>query len=174
MVRGWLSFRRRLRASFWRDCRLRGQTWQPTWRASNAVSSRMIGWTEYWGRPVASSQRLVWWHRRVVKVTKILEHRSPVNPPLECMCRLIFTIQARSSFSRTPPSRDIGTVGGIRPAAEPTNIGRVYAEVWREAAARLGASIEELDRDVFEIRIGRACTRARQNTTANDDPVTSA
>jgi len=47
-----------------------------------------------------------------------------------------------------------------------------YAEVWREAAARLGASIEELDRDVFEIRIGRACTRARQNTTAIDDPVT--
>ena len=47
-----------------------------------------------------------------------------------------------------------------------------YAEVWREAAARLGASIEELDRDLFEIQLGRACTRARQNTTTIDDPVT--
>jgi len=47
-----------------------------------------------------------------------------------------------------------------------------YAEVWREAAARLGASIEELDKDVFEIRLGRACTRARQTMTTIDDPVT--
>jgi len=47
-----------------------------------------------------------------------------------------------------------------------------YAEVWREAAARLGGSVEQLDKDVLEIRLGRACTRARQSTTAIDDPVT--
>jgi cyanophycin synthetase len=47
-----------------------------------------------------------------------------------------------------------------------------YAEVWRDAAASLGASVEELDKDVLEIRLGRACTRARQTTTAIDDPVT--
>lgn len=49
---------------------------------------------------------------------------------------------------------------------------RFYTEVWHEAAARLGASVEQLDKDVVEIRLGRACTRARQNTTAIDDPVT--
>lgn len=47
-----------------------------------------------------------------------------------------------------------------------------YAEVWRAAAARLGATVEQLDKDVLEIRLGRACTRARQTTTAIDDPVT--
>jgi cyanophycin synthetase len=47
-----------------------------------------------------------------------------------------------------------------------------YAEVWREAAAHHGASVEQLDKDVLEIRLGRACTRARQTMTATDDPVT--
>jgi cyanophycin synthetase len=47
-----------------------------------------------------------------------------------------------------------------------------YAEVWREAAARHGASVQQLDKDVLEIRLGRACTRARQTMTAIDDPVT--
>ena len=47
-----------------------------------------------------------------------------------------------------------------------------YTEVWRDAAARLGATVEQLDKDVLEIRLGRACTRARQSTTAIDDPVT--
>lgn len=47
-----------------------------------------------------------------------------------------------------------------------------YTEVWRDAAARLGASVEQLDGDVVEIRLGRVCTRARQNTTTIDDPVT--
>ena len=47
-----------------------------------------------------------------------------------------------------------------------------YAQVWREAAARLGATVEQLDKDLLEIRLGRACTRARQTTTTVDDPVT--
>ena len=47
-----------------------------------------------------------------------------------------------------------------------------YAEVWREAAARHGASVEQLDKDLLEIRLGRACTRARRTMTAVDDPVT--
>jgi cyanophycin synthetase len=49
---------------------------------------------------------------------------------------------------------------------------RFYAEIWRDAAARLGASIEPLGNDILEIRIGPICTRVRQNTTAIDDPVT--
>jgi len=49
-----------------------------------------------------------------------------------------------------------------------------YAEAWRDAAARLGASVELLGNDILEIRSGRAYTRVRQNTTAIDDPVTLA
>lgn len=48
---------------------------------------------------------------------------------------------------------------------------RFYADVWRDAAARLGATVELLDKDVLEIRLGRACTRVRQTTTTIDDPV---
>jgi D-alanine-D-alanine ligase-like ATP-grasp enzyme len=47
-----------------------------------------------------------------------------------------------------------------------------YAAVWRDAAARLGASIELLGNEILEIRLDGACTRVRQNTTAIDDPVT--
>lgn len=47
-----------------------------------------------------------------------------------------------------------------------------YADVWRDAAARLGASIKPLGKDILEIRFGPLCTRVRQNTTAIDDPVT--
>jgi len=47
-----------------------------------------------------------------------------------------------------------------------------YDEVWRDAAARLGASIVLLGDEILEIRLGGACTRVRQNTTAIDDPVT--
>jgi cyanophycin synthetase len=47
-----------------------------------------------------------------------------------------------------------------------------YASVWRDAAARLGATVEQLDKDLLEIRLGGACTRARQTTTEIDDPVT--
>jgi cyanophycin synthetase len=49
---------------------------------------------------------------------------------------------------------------------------RFYAEAWRDAAASLGASVEPLEKDVLEIRLGRACTWTRQTTTAIDDPVT--
>jgi len=48
---------------------------------------------------------------------------------------------------------------------------RFYANVWRDAAARLGATVEQLDKDLLEIRLGRACTRVRQTTTTIDDPV---
>ena len=47
-----------------------------------------------------------------------------------------------------------------------------YAEVWRDAATCIGASLEPLNKDVLEIRLGRACTRVRQTTTAIDDPMT--
>jgi D-alanine-D-alanine ligase-like ATP-grasp enzyme len=49
-----------------------------------------------------------------------------------------------------------------------------FAQVWRDAAARLGATVEQLDQDLLEIRLGRAHTRVRENTTAIDDPVTLA
>jgi D-alanine-D-alanine ligase-like ATP-grasp enzyme len=49
------------------------------------------------------------------------------------------------------------------------NLSAFYARVWREAAARLGASIEDLGHDVFEIRLGEAHTRVLQNFTGMDD-----
>ena len=47
-----------------------------------------------------------------------------------------------------------------------------FAQVWRDAAAQLGATVEHLDQDLLEIRLGQACTWVRQNRTAIDDPVT--
>jgi cyanophycin synthetase len=47
-----------------------------------------------------------------------------------------------------------------------------YAELWRNAAAHLGASIELLGNEILEIRLDQACTRVQQNTTPLDDPVT--
>ena len=47
-----------------------------------------------------------------------------------------------------------------------------FAKVWRDAAAHLGASVEALDKDLLEIRLGGAFTRARQTMTTIDDPVT--
>jgi cyanophycin synthetase len=47
-----------------------------------------------------------------------------------------------------------------------------FAQVWSDAAAQLGATVEHLDQDLLEIRLGQACTWVRQNTTAIDDPVT--
>lgn len=49
-----------------------------------------------------------------------------------------------------------------------------YAEVWNDAATRLGASVELLGNDILEIRSGKAYTRVRQNATAIDDPLTLA
>lgn len=47
-----------------------------------------------------------------------------------------------------------------------------YAEVWHEAASRLGASVVPLGQDILEIRSNGASTRVQRNTTAIDDPVT--
>ena len=52
------------------------------------------------------------------------------------------------------------------------NLGAFYAYVWREAAAQLGAGIESLGHDVFEIRLGDASTRVLQNFTGIDDLAT--
>jgi cyanophycin synthetase len=43
-----------------------------------------------------------------------------------------------------------------------------YTELWRDAASRLGASVEVLGNEVLEIRLGHVCTRVQQNTTAID------
>jgi len=51
-------------------------------------------------------------------------------------------------------------------------LGAFYARVWREAAAQLGADIEDLGDGVFEIRLGELRTRVQQNTTAMDDLAT--
>lgn len=51
---------------------------------------------------------------------------------------------------------------------------RFYEQVWREAAAQLGASVTVLGNDILEIRRGDARTRVRRNTTPLDDPVTVA
>jgi D-alanine-D-alanine ligase-like ATP-grasp enzyme len=47
-----------------------------------------------------------------------------------------------------------------------------YAAVWRDGAARFGASVSPLSGDLLEIRCGQAYTRVRQNTTVLDDPLT--
>lgn len=43
-----------------------------------------------------------------------------------------------------------------------------YTELWRDAASQLGASVEVLGDEILEIRLGQACTRVRQNSTAID------
>src|SRR6266571_12527 len=47
-----------------------------------------------------------------------------------------------------------------------------YAELWRDAAAHYGASIEPLGNEILQIRLGQACTRVWQNTTAMDSAAT--
>jgi cyanophycin synthetase len=49
------------------------------------------------------------------------------------------------------------------------NLAAFYERVWREAAATLGAEIEDLGDGAFEIRLGDAWTRVAQNATAIDD-----
>jgi len=49
------------------------------------------------------------------------------------------------------------------------NLSAFYARIWREAAAQLGANIESLGHDVFEIRLGEVHTRVLQNFTGMDD-----
>jgi cyanophycin synthetase len=46
-----------------------------------------------------------------------------------------------------------------------------YAELWRDAASRLGASVEVLGNEILEIRLGHVCTRVQQNTTALDNAI---
>jgi cyanophycin synthetase len=48
------------------------------------------------------------------------------------------------------------------------NLSAFYARVWREAAAQVGARIDDLGHDVFEMRLGEARTRVLQNCTDID------
>jgi D-alanine-D-alanine ligase-like ATP-grasp enzyme len=43
-----------------------------------------------------------------------------------------------------------------------------YTELWRDAASRIGASVEVLGNEILDIRLGQVCTRVQQNTTAID------
>ncbi|MCJ7785447.1 MAG: hypothetical protein MUP41_16065 [Desulfobacterales bacterium] len=47
-----------------------------------------------------------------------------------------------------------------------------YHELWRSAAARLGAEIRELPGDFLEVRYGERVTRVKQWWVMLDDPVT--
>ncbi len=47
-----------------------------------------------------------------------------------------------------------------------------YEEMWREVADALGAEIEPLGQGAFEIRLGAARTRVKENNTALDDLAT--
>ena len=47
----------------------------------------------------------------------------------------------------------------------------VAGEIWRSAAAQLGASVEEPRPGLFEFRLGAATTRIRHQTTPLNDPV---
>jgi len=49
-----------------------------------------------------------------------------------------------------------------------------YAELWRDAASQLGASIEVLGNEILEIRLGQECTRVQQNSTALECEITVA
>jgi D-alanine-D-alanine ligase-like ATP-grasp enzyme len=46
-----------------------------------------------------------------------------------------------------------------------------YTELWRDAASRLGASVEVLGNEILEIRLGQVCTRVQQNATALDQAI---
>jgi D-alanine-D-alanine ligase-like ATP-grasp enzyme len=49
-----------------------------------------------------------------------------------------------------------------------------YERVWREAAAQLGATCKSLGNGIVEMELDGVCTRAVENTSAIDDPVTLA
>jgi D-alanine-D-alanine ligase-like ATP-grasp enzyme len=49
---------------------------------------------------------------------------------------------------------------------------RFYADLWHDAAAQLGASVEPLGNEIMEIRLGQDSTRVQQNTTAIDQAIT--
>ncbi len=46
-----------------------------------------------------------------------------------------------------------------------------YADLWSSAASQLGASLEALGNDMFEIRLGEEYTRVQQNITAIDSAI---
>jgi D-alanine-D-alanine ligase-like ATP-grasp enzyme len=52
------------------------------------------------------------------------------------------------------------------------NLSAFYAKVWHHAAATLGASLEDLGHDVFEIRLNGTRTRVLHNFTGIDDLAT--
>ena len=47
-----------------------------------------------------------------------------------------------------------------------------YARLWREAALKLGATVEHLGDDILQIQFGSSCARVQYHVTALDDPVT--
>jgi D-alanine-D-alanine ligase-like ATP-grasp enzyme len=49
---------------------------------------------------------------------------------------------------------------------------RFYAELWNEAAAQFGATVDALGNDILEIRLGDEWTRVQQNTTSLDSLIT--
>jgi D-alanine-D-alanine ligase-like ATP-grasp enzyme len=51
---------------------------------------------------------------------------------------------------------------------------RFYADLWRDAASQLGASIEPLGNEILEIRLHHDSTRVQQNTTAIDPAISVA
>jgi cyanophycin synthetase len=53
-----------------------------------------------------------------------------------------------------------------------THLAAFYARMWKEAADAVGATLEDLGMGVYEIRLGEACTRVVQNSTAMDDLAT--
>jgi D-alanine-D-alanine ligase-like ATP-grasp enzyme len=63
-----------------------------------------------------------------------------------------------------------GRGGGWRAAER--NLNAFYERIWRQAAAAIGAEVENLGQGALEIRLGETRTRVAQNTTALDDLVT--
>jgi cyanophycin synthetase len=51
---------------------------------------------------------------------------------------------------------------------------RFYADLWRDAASQLGASVEPLGNEILEIRLRHDRTRVQQNTTAIDAAISVA
>jgi cyanophycin synthetase len=65
----------------------------------------------------------------------------------------------------------LGRRNAGRLAAE-GNLAAFYAQIWKEAAETIGATIEDLGLGVYEIRRGAARTRVVQNSTSLDDRAT--
>jgi len=105
-----------------------------------------------------SSARLFRLNFHVMAAIRQLLHKSGQ----EVLKAFAIAIRARDWYSRQRPEGQL--LGKHR--------SQFYSAVWREAAAEVGANVELLHDDVFEIRLGQALTRTRQTATAADDPVT--